>query len=176
MVRLSSSGGTHTRSALMGPVAVRVRAVIRAAHLEARQGPPGQVVLDDELEEQEQDRQGRDPARPRASGAPRPVSSPALGGVLTRRSVQARRTRMCNFLEYKDSKVVYRRYASLFFVTGIGQDDNELITLEIIHRSVPSGHPVHCFPADVVHACTATSKCSTDTLATSASLTCAPPV
>ncbi|EGF99304.1 uncharacterized protein MELLADRAFT_94757 [Melampsora larici-populina 98AG31] len=50
--------------------------------------------------------------------------------------VLARRTRMCNFLEYKDSKVVYRRYASLFFVTGIGQADNELITLEIIHRYV----------------------------------------
>jgi hypothetical protein len=35
-----------------------------------------------------------------------------------------------------DSKVVYRRYASLFFVTGIGQSDNELVTLEIIHRYV----------------------------------------
>jgi len=43
---------------------------------------------------------------------------------------------MCNFLEYKDSKVVYRRYASLFFVTGISQGDNELVTLEIIHRYV----------------------------------------
>ena len=66
--------------------------------------------------------------------------------------VLARRTRMCNFLEYKgmaavvyciavsmdlvDSKVVYRRYASLFFVCGIGSSDNELITLEIIHRFV----------------------------------------
>jgi len=50
--------------------------------------------------------------------------------------VLARRTRMCNFLEYKDTKVVYRRYASLFFVCGIGSDDNELVTLEIIHRYV----------------------------------------
>lgn len=50
--------------------------------------------------------------------------------------VLARRTKMCNFLEYKDSKVVYRRYASLFFVAGIDSDDNELITLEIIHRYV----------------------------------------
>ncbi|KAF6762286.1 AP complex, mu/sigma subunit [Ephemerocybe angulata] len=50
--------------------------------------------------------------------------------------VLARRTRMCNFLEYKDSKVVYRRYASLFFVTGISSSDNELATLEIIHRYV----------------------------------------
>ncbi|KAI9574726.1 AP complex, mu/sigma subunit [Boletus coccyginus] len=50
--------------------------------------------------------------------------------------VLARRTRMCNFLEYKDTKVVYRRYASLFFVCGITSGDNELITLEIIHRYV----------------------------------------
>ncbi|KAH0839878.1 AP complex, mu/sigma subunit [Lanmaoa asiatica] len=50
--------------------------------------------------------------------------------------VLARRTRMCNFLEYKDTKVVYRRYASLFFVCGVGLGDNELITLEIIHRYV----------------------------------------
>lgn len=35
-----------------------------------------------------------------------------------------------------DTKVVYRRYASLFFVTGIGPNDNELVTLEIIHRYV----------------------------------------
>ncbi|KAJ3541921.1 hypothetical protein NMY22_g3703 [Coprinellus aureogranulatus] len=50
--------------------------------------------------------------------------------------VLARRTRMCNFLEYKDTKVVYRRYASLFFVCGISSGDNELTTLEIIHRYV----------------------------------------
>jgi len=28
------------------------------------------------------------------------------------------------------------RYASLFFIAGIEMDDNELITLEIIHRYV----------------------------------------
>lgn len=37
---------------------------------------------------------------------------------------------------FADTKVIYRRYASLFFVTGIGQEDNELVTLEIIHRYV----------------------------------------
>lgn len=31
---------------------------------------------------------------------------------------------------------MYRRYASLFFVAGIAPDDNELVTLEIIHRFV----------------------------------------
>ncbi|KAJ9114141.1 hypothetical protein QFC20_001657 [Naganishia adeliensis] len=50
--------------------------------------------------------------------------------------VLARRTRMCNVLEYKDSKVIYRRYASLFFITSISNTDNELITLEIVHRYV----------------------------------------
>jgi AP-1 complex subunit sigma 1/2 len=61
---------------------------------------------------------------------------------------------MCNFLEYKgrfralqrqqhfanptctDSKIVYRRYASLFFIAGCASSDNELITLEIVHRYV----------------------------------------
>ena len=60
---------------------------------------------------------------------------------------------MCNFLEYKgwlnvllanpfakahlsDSKIVYRRYASLFFIAGCASTDNELITLEIVHRYV----------------------------------------
>jgi hypothetical protein len=35
-----------------------------------------------------------------------------------------------------DFKVVYRRYASLFFIAGIDVDDNELIALEMIHRYV----------------------------------------
>lgn len=35
-----------------------------------------------------------------------------------------------------DTKIVYRRYASLFFIAGCDADDNELITLEIIHRYV----------------------------------------
>ncbi|EJD53619.1 Adaptor protein complex sigma subunit [Auricularia subglabra TFB-10046 SS5] len=50
--------------------------------------------------------------------------------------VLARRSKMCNVLEHRDSKVVYRRYASLFFVCGIDDADNELICLEIIHRYV----------------------------------------
>ena len=31
---------------------------------------------------------------------------------------------------------MYRRYASLFFIAGCNSDDNELITLEIVHRYV----------------------------------------
>ncbi|KAJ3232332.1 hypothetical protein HDU78_007208 [Chytriomyces hyalinus] len=51
-------------------------------------------------------------------------------------TVLSRRSKMCNVLEYKDYKVVYRRYASLFFIAGTDIDDNELLTLEIIHRYV----------------------------------------
>ena len=43
---------------------------------------------------------------------------------------------MCNVIEYSDMKIIYRRYASLFFVVGIEGDDNELLALEIIHRFV----------------------------------------
>ena len=32
--------------------------------------------------------------------------------------------------------MVYRRYASLFFIAGCDATDNELITLEIVHRYV----------------------------------------
>jgi hypothetical protein len=35
-----------------------------------------------------------------------------------------------------DTKVVYRRYASLFFIAGCASTDNELITLEVVHRYV----------------------------------------
>lgn len=35
-----------------------------------------------------------------------------------------------------DTKVVYRRYASLFFIAATDPSDNELITLEIVHRYV----------------------------------------
>ena len=50
--------------------------------------------------------------------------------------ILSRRAKMCNVLEYRDSKVIYRRYASLFFVIGVDNDDNELLGLEIIHRFV----------------------------------------
>ncbi|CAO0789825.1 unnamed protein product [Mucor circinelloides] len=40
-----------------------------------------------------------------------------------------------NTILLKRDMIAYR-YASLFFVAGINQDDNELITLEIIHRYV----------------------------------------
>ena len=43
---------------------------------------------------------------------------------------------MCNFIEWQDKKVVYKRYASLYFVACVDNTDNELIVLEMIHLYV----------------------------------------
>jgi AP-1 complex subunit sigma 1/2 len=44
---------------------------------------------------------------------------------------------MCNVLEYKaDTKLIYKRYASLYFCICVDQEYNELIGLEVIHRYV----------------------------------------
>ena len=63
-----------------------------------------------------------------------------------------RKPKMSNFIEYRDQqvniwtmrcffitaafppKVVYKRYASLFFCFCCDKDDNELNMLEVIHR------------------------------------------
>ncbi len=50
--------------------------------------------------------------------------------------VLTRNSNMCNFLDYNDYKIVYKRYASLYFVTIVDKDDNELYILEIIHHYV----------------------------------------
>uniref|UniRef100_A0A0K0FMT7 AP complex subunit sigma n=1 Tax=Strongyloides venezuelensis TaxID=75913 RepID=A0A0K0FMT7_STRVS len=42
----------------------------------------------------------------------------------------------CNILEYKDFKVVYAKYSTVFFVCAISKDDNELISISIIDRLV----------------------------------------
>ena len=50
--------------------------------------------------------------------------------------VLARPRKMCNFIEYRDRRIIYKRYASLYFITCVSCDDNELITLEKIHHFV----------------------------------------
>lgn len=42
----------------------------------------------------------------------------------------------CNYIEHCGTRVVYRRYASLFFMVGVDTDDNELAVLEFIHMLV----------------------------------------
>ena len=50
--------------------------------------------------------------------------------------ILSRKPKMSSFLEWKDLKIVYKRYASLYFCCAVEQTDNELLTLEIIHRYV----------------------------------------
>ena len=37
--------------------------------------------------------------------------------------VLGRQPKMCAFIEWKDKKIVYKRYASLFFVACVGNDE-----------------------------------------------------
>jgi len=41
---------------------------------------------------------------------------------------------MSNFVDFMGHKIVYKRYASLYFCCAVDQDDNELEVLEVIHR------------------------------------------
>lgn len=60
----------------------------------------------------------------------------ALEGEIIRRCL-SRTEYQCSFIEYRGYKVIYRRYASLFFVVAVdNEDDNELAILEFIHSLV----------------------------------------
>ncbi|XP_058943777.1 AP-4 complex subunit sigma-1 isoform X1 [Pocillopora verrucosa] len=52
------------------------------------------------------------------------------------RKCLARSDDQCPFMEFKNFKVVYRRYASLLFIVGVDSDENELSILEFIHNFV----------------------------------------
>ena len=41
-----------------------------------------------------------------------------------------------SIIEYKNYKIVYKKYASLYFILGIDNDDNELASMELIHLFV----------------------------------------
>ncbi|CAM9145894.1 unnamed protein product [Ectocarpus fasciculatus] len=60
----------------------------------------------------------------------------ALEAEIIRRCL-SRTEYQCSFIEYRGFKVVYRRYASLFFVVAVdGDEANELSVLEFIHSLV----------------------------------------
>lgn len=64
----------------------------------------------------------------------------ALESEIIRRCL-SRTEYQCSFIEYRGFKVVYRRYASLFFIVGVDgngsdEDENELALLEFIHSLV----------------------------------------
>ncbi|XP_034556356.1 AP-1 complex subunit sigma-3a isoform X2 [Notolabrus celidotus] len=50
--------------------------------------------------------------------------------------VLARAPRSCNFVQWRDLKIVYKRYASLYFCAGLETQDNELLSIEVLHRYV----------------------------------------
>ena len=60
-----------------------------------------------------------------------------LEGELIRKCL-SRTENQCSFLEHRQYKVIYRRYASLYFIIGIDleSDINELSFLEFIHNLV----------------------------------------
>lgn len=51
-------------------------------------------------------------------------------------AVTQRPPNSCNFIEWRDMTVVFKRYASLFFIACVDRGDNELMVLETIHRFV----------------------------------------
>jgi len=52
------------------------------------------------------------------------------------RLVVGRDRDVSSFLEYRNHKIVFRKYASLCFTICIEQDDSELASLEFIHLFV----------------------------------------
>ncbi|CAD6207266.1 unnamed protein product [Miscanthus lutarioriparius] len=50
--------------------------------------------------------------------------------------VLTRGPKLCNFVDWQGYRVVYKRYASLYFCMCIDPADNELETLQIIHHYV----------------------------------------
>ena len=50
--------------------------------------------------------------------------------------VIGRSSKLTHFLEWREYKIVFKRYASLYFVACIEKEDNELIVLDIIHHFV----------------------------------------
>ena len=51
-------------------------------------------------------------------------------------TISLRDIRESNIIENKNYKIVYKKYASLYFMFGIDNDDNELASLELIHLFV----------------------------------------
>mmetsp|Transcript_33466 Transcript_33466/g.73218 ORF Transcript_33466/g.73218 Transcript_33466/m.73218 type:complete len:143 (-) Transcript_33466:78-506(-) len=52
------------------------------------------------------------------------------------RAVVGRDPRNTNFLEYRQYKIIYRRYAGMYFIFCVDMNDNELSILELIHLFV----------------------------------------
>jgi AP-4 complex subunit sigma-1 len=62
----------------------------------------------------------------------------ALEAEIIRKAL-SRTELQCSFMSFREFKVIYRRYASLYFIVGVDDEDaNELAILEFIHALVES--------------------------------------
>lgn len=61
--------------------------------------------------------------------------------------VIGRSAKMSNIIEWKQYKIIYKRYASLYFICLSDKEDNELLVLELIH------HFVECLDAYFGNVC-----------------------
>jgi len=52
------------------------------------------------------------------------------------RLINGREAKFTNFVEWRTFKIVYRRYAGLFFCMCVDTNDNELASLEAVHLFV----------------------------------------
>ena len=55
-----------------------------------------------------------------------------LEGEIVRKCL-SRTEKQCSIIQHRNYKVIYRRYASLFFLVGVDEEENELAILEFIH-------------------------------------------
>jgi AP-4 complex subunit sigma-1 len=55
-----------------------------------------------------------------------------IEGEIVRKCL-TRSDKQCSFVEHRGAKVIYRRYASLYFLVGVDEHENELAMYEFIH-------------------------------------------
>ncbi|PPD86062.1 hypothetical protein GOBAR_DD17017 [Gossypium barbadense] len=68
----------------------------------------------------------------------------ALEGEIVRKCL-ARNEQQCSFVEHRNYKIVYRRYASLFFLVGVDNDEVDALMVEILwRRERVRGHRRQC--------------------------------
>ncbi|KAK2195793.1 bifunctional Adaptor protein complex [Babesia duncani] len=67
-----------------------------------------------------------------------PVSNAEKAAIVKEIShlIVNRSSKQCNFLEWRDRKLVFRRYASLYFLAAVDIETNELSILELIQHYV----------------------------------------
>mmetsp|Transcript_12286 Transcript_12286/g.20359 ORF Transcript_12286/g.20359 Transcript_12286/m.20359 type:complete len:153 (-) Transcript_12286:125-583(-) len=76
------------------------------------------------------------PPNQMTSGTSSPEAEKARIEAEVHRLVTARDKKYTNFIEYNSYKLIYRRYAGLFFTIAVDITDNELSYLETVHLFV----------------------------------------